>query len=203
MGILVANNIKFHEPKRNISGELDIVLREPDGTLFLGEIKSFYNYNATKEICGNKTVVGKPKTSQLLQILIYVDLCQELNILQYGKLVYYARDSAARKEFDITIKLDNKGSKRPVVDGKMDYRFTLEDIYSRYALLDEYLATKTLPERDYDAIYDKEMIEKLYELGEIGETNYTKWSKKPSTNPIGHWMCNPTYCPYRSICDKQ
>lgn len=203
MGIWVANNVKFHDPVRNISGEVDVILKEPDGTLYAVEAKSFYGYNATKEICGNKTTVGRPKTSQLLQTLIYVDLCQELDILQYAKMVYYARDSAARKEFDVTIKKDNKGNKRPVVDGVMDYRFTIDDIYKRYELIDHYLQSKTLPPRDYEAIYDEEKVEKLYELGEISDTNYSKWKKKPSINPIGHWMCNSLYCPYRDLCDKE
>ena len=55
-----------------------------------------------------------------------------------GKLVYIARDSCERKEFDITIEEDFDGSTYPCVDGMMWKIFTVESIYERYKTLQNY-----------------------------------------------------------------
>jgi Holliday junction resolvase-like predicted endonuclease len=197
MGIWVANNVRFYDVNRNISGELDVILKEPDGTLFFVEVKSFASYQATKHICGNKSVKGKPKDNQLLQALIYADLCKELNLIQYGKMIYYARDSGQRREFNISLTNDN-GLKRPVVEGTVDYRFTMEDIYERYALLQSYVNSKQLPPRDYELEWGTEKVEIRNGLGEIAKTNYEKWKKSPVKYPIGDWNCKR--CPWLLTC---
>jgi hypothetical protein len=198
MGILVGNNIKFYDAKRNISGELDVVLQDPESSKLFGvEVKSFYGYNATKEVCGNTKVVGHPKTSQLLQTLIYVDLCKDLGILDYFKLVYYARDSAHRKEFDVTV-IDDNGQTRPVVDGVVDYRFTMENVYSRYKTLKSHIESNTIPPRDYSIAFSPEKVKQLYELGEVSETAMKEYKRNPAKNPVSNWQCN--YCPVRKHC---
>lgn len=197
MGIWVANNVKFYDTERNLSGELDVVLSEPDGTLFGAEIKSFYGYNATKDIMGNKSAIGKPKTSQLLQCLVYVDLCKRLNIIQYFKMVYYARDSASRKEFDIGLLQDGEFL-RPTINNVIDYRFTMEDIYDRYEELAEYVRTNQTPPRDFDLVWDADKVNQRYAIGEVAETKFQKWQKKPTQNPIGDWQCR--YCGYTQHC---
>lgn len=199
MGIWVANNVKFYDKEKNISGELDVVVRDTEGKLVCCEIKSFSGYNATKEIMGNKSVAGHPKTSQLLQCLIYVDLCQKLGILDYAKLVYYSRDSALRREFDVVL-IDEGDTKRPVIDGAIDYRFTMKDIYKRYEELDEYIKNDIMPPRDYEMIYPKEKILKLNSVGEIAKTKFADWQKNPEKNPIGSWHCS--YCGFKSFCSN-
>lgn len=198
MGIWVGNNIKFYDKQRNISGELDCVIRDP-GTneLICVEVKSVAGYNANKEVFGNKSTPGGPKTSQLLQTLIYVDQCTPLGINHF-KMVYYSRDGADRREFNIDL-IDDNGVKRPTIDGKVDYRFTMEDVYSRYSQLKEYLQTGELPPRDYEAEYTPEKIDRLYQLGEIGETAFVQYKKNPEKHPIGHWMCK-RYCAFYKTC---
>jgi CRISPR/Cas system-associated exonuclease Cas4 (RecB family) len=197
MGIWVANNVKFYEEKHNVSGELDVVLSEPDGTLFGVECKSFYGYQATRDIIGNKHITGKPKTSQLLQTLVYVDLCRRLGIIQYFKMIYYARDSAARKEFDIALIQDGEHL-RPTIDGVIDYRFTIQDIYDRYDQLAAHIKNNDLPPRDFGLVWDNEKVEERRALGEVSDTAYKDWQKKPDKNPIGDWQCR--YCPYAQVC---
>ena len=200
MGIWVANNVKFYDPERNISGEVDVVLTEPDGTLYVVEVKSFYGYMATRDICGNKKIVGKPKTSQLLQALIYVDLGRRLGLYDYVKMVYYARDSASRNEFDIRL-LEDGELLRPTINGVIDYRFTMDDIYVRFEELDNYIKQDEIPPRDYDVVYDPDKVKQLYAVGDIGKTSFEKWKKSPSKNPIGDWQCK--YCGFSKFCWKE
>lgn len=199
MGIWVGNNIKFYDKEKNISGELDVVLSEPDGTLYGAEIKSFSGYSATKEVIGNTKFPGKPKISQMLQTLIYVDLCKRLGILQYFKMIYYARDSGERTEYDIGLVQDGEYL-RPTINDEIDYRFTMQDIYDRYNELDFYMENKTLPPRDYSISWSAEQVEEAHQAGEITEAKYLKYKKSPSKNPIGNWQCN--YCAYKEVCWK-
>jgi hypothetical protein len=201
MGIWVANNIKFYDPDRHISGEIDVILTEPDGKLFGVEVKSFAGYKATKEIMGNAHTQGHPKTSQLLQTLIYIDLCKKLKMIEYFKIVYYARDSGDRREFDVSI-IEDGEHKRPTINGIIDYRFTMQDIYDRYTELDHYLENNLLPPRDYSNAWPAERIEEEYKAGEVSKTKYLGWKKSPSKNPVGDWQCTPKYCPFYSNCWK-
>lgn len=206
MGIWIDNNIRFYDKAHNLSGELDAVLRDPtSGELFGVEVKSFYGYQGKKQIMGNKSQAGAPKTAQMLQCLLYVYFCKRLfdeGVLPYEithfKLVYYARDSSARRSFDLSIQ-DINGMLRPTVDNVVDYRFTIQDILNRYLQMAEYMKNgENPPPRDYEKAYSIEKVEKLNALGEISKTAYEKWVKSPAKNPIGDWQC--AYCPYQKFC---
>lgn len=198
MGIWVGNNIKFYDKENDISGEIDCMIRDLEtGELVCTEIKSFYGYKATKDICGNKSQEGRPKTSQLLQSLIYVDLGRRTGQFNYVKMIYYARDSANRAEFDIKLIQDNEVW-RPTINGVIDYRFTMEDIYSRYQELNIYLNNDKIPPRDYEISWDAEKIEKEFLLGNVAKTTYEDWKKNPKKNTIGDWNCR--YCGFCNIC---
>jgi len=196
MGLWVANNVEFYDPVKKISGEIDVILCDPSerSKLYGVEVKSFYGYQGTKEVCGNKSTQARPKTSQLMQTLIYADQFPELD---YFKMIYYARDSANRNEFDITITNDG-GVRRPTIDGIIDHRFSMEDIYSRYRELDEYIEAQVMPPADYELHWDAEKVEQRNSLGEVAKTRYADWKKNPSRNPMGDWQCS--YCRYKNIC---
>jgi hypothetical protein len=197
MGIWVANNVKFYDKERNISGEVDVVLAEPDGTLYGVEAKSFYGYMATRDLLGNKKIQGRPKTSQLLQTLVYVDLCKRLGIIEYFKMVYYARDSAGRTEFDIGLLQDGEHL-RPTVDDVIDYRFTMEDIYDRYAELAEYVEKKEPPPQDFEKTWDHDKVKLRRDVGDVSKSAFEKWQRSPGKYPIGDWQCR--YCNYAGEC---
>jgi hypothetical protein len=203
MGIWVANNVEFYDAKHNISGEIDCIIRIPGWDPFLVECKSYYGYAATKQICGNKSTVPRPKTSQMLQTLIYVDQFKEY--FNYAKMIYYARDSASRNEFDIALIEDASQPARgilhrPTVNGIADVRFHLEDIYDRYKLLEQYVNAKEIPPADYEIVWSPEKVYARQALGEIAKTTFEKWQKKPQQNAIGDWNCS--FCKYRNICWK-
>lgn len=196
MGIWVGNNIKFYDQKRNVSGELDCIIRDPEtGNLICIEVKSFYGYNATKELIGNKSQDGKPKDAHLMQLLIYLD--QTKDVIDHGKLIYYARDSADRTEF--TIKLVKDADKtRFAINGKIDYRFTLDDVYDRYQQLANYVCSDELPPREFELVWGPEKVEEQFAAGEISKSAYEKWQKNPGKNPIGNWECR--WCSFSKAC---
>lgn len=201
MGIWEANNIKFYNRDYNLSGEIDVILKEPDTkTPFIVEVKSFAGYYATKEIIGSKKGgEGHPKTSQLLQTLIYLYECKHL--FPYAKMIYYARDSGSRREFNISLEQellpDGQVLTRPVVDGIMDFRFTLEDVYARYKQLATHVENKTIPPADYQKVWSPEKVEQRKLLDEISKNAYEAWQKGKEN--IGDWQCQK-YCPYSDLC---
>lgn len=195
MGIWVDNNLKFYWPEYNISGEVDCILRDPTtAELVLVECKSMYGYNAHRDICGNTKQAGKPKTSQMLQLCIYLKFLKEF--FSYGKLVYYSRDDAHRAEFDIRLKEESPNCTRIYINDTPDKRFYVENILNRYTELNQYLSMNAVPAADYEWQYSDEKIEKLYEIEEIGKTKYQDWKKGKEI--IGDWQCR--WCQYHPIC---
>jgi CRISPR/Cas system-associated exonuclease Cas4 (RecB family) len=207
MGIWVDNNVKFIMPEYNVSGELDALLREPDGTLYGVEVKSFYGYNAEKEIFGNKSQIGKPKMSQLLQTLIY---CYNFrDRLPYFRMAYFARDSVKRRTFKVELHQQN-GKHYPKIEGQVWYQFSVEDILARYKRLQEYIDKKEIPPNDYELQYPPDKIIDLHSKGKIAKTTFETWEKqqkaiakgKMPANPeqIGDWQCS--YCAFKNVCWK-
>lgn len=198
MGIWVANNVKFYIPDINVSGELDVILREPDGTLYVGEVKSFYGYNATKEIMGNRSQRPRPKLNNLLQTLLYTWHFRDE--FPYSRLVYFARDSTDRRTFKVEVKEDEDGVFWPVVEGEVLKYFSVNDIIDRYKLLQKHVDDNIVPERDFEIRYSDEKIQRYGRLEIIGKTKFKKWQEgKLKKNEIpGDWQCS--YCDYKHHC---
>jgi len=197
MGIWEGSNIKYFDEEHSISGELDCLVRDSkSGELICAELKSIYGYNATRDVIkGTRTIVPKPKVANLLQLLLYVDFFKDK--VSYGKLVYYARDSAARREYDVTIREDSStGLKYPVVDGVVDPRFTVNDIYKRYEMITECVKRNELPSLHYEKIWDDAKIQHRFKIGEVSKTAMETYTKKGT--PIGDWNCS--YCAYEKVC---
>lgn len=199
MGIWVDNNVKFVDYENNISGELDAILAEPpDGQLYLAEVKSFYGYNAKKELFGDKRTKGYPKMGQLLQVLVYLNFFEDKG-LPYGRMVYFARDSVDRKTFKIELSHEDNTT-YPKVDGVVLRSFSVQDILARYKQLQHYITMKSVPPNDFELQYPNTKIEDYYSKGKIGKTKYDTWKKGKlkKYEYIGDWECN--YCKYKNIC---
>lgn len=197
MGIWHASSVRFTNAEYNISGELDAVLVEPDGTLYGAEIKSFYGYYAAKEICGNKWKAGKPKDSHLLQTLVY--LYHFRGRLPYFRIIYFARDEVKRKTFKI--ELHQEGDLfYPKVDGIVDRRFTVNDVLARYKELDAYVKSGEIPPVDFELQYSDAKIEDFFAKGKVSKTKYNAWKagKLKPYEHIGDWQCS--YCPFKAVC---
>ncbi len=201
MGIWVENNIKFYWPQYNLSGEVDTILAEPStGDLFGVEVKTFYGYDAHKNILGNKSIAGFPKESHLMQTILYAYYWRES--LKYFKLVYFARDDVKRREFNIGL-VDEGNKTYPVVDGAVYRKWSVQDLLSRYKSLQAFIDNETLPPRDYELIWSQERVEKENQLGNISKTAYLQFQrdvKKGRTTAIGDWRCR--YCNFKSFCWK-
>jgi len=214
MGIWVDNNVEFQTSEFGfpIKGELDCILSEPpDGKQYLVEVKSFYGFDATKEIMGNYAKKGAPKISQLLQTLIYVYLFRKQ--FYCGRMVYMARDETSNRR-TFKIELEQEGETFwPKVDGEVLKWFSVNDIFRRYRTLQDYINKDELPPRDFEMNWSDEKIEDFYKKGKISESKYkehqsnlrvkdgTSRMKNPQVKTIGCWECR--YCPYMSKCYNQ
>lgn len=195
MGIWVDNSIKFYDAENNISGEIDCIVRNPEtNQLLVIENKTFWNYQATKEIVGNTWQKGKPKDQHLMQLMIYLD--QLKGQIDEGRLTYEARDSAKKAEFVIKLREKN-GETFALVDGTLYTDFSLEDVYRRFRELKQYHLSKVPPPRDYQLEYTDEQIEQLWQDKQLSKTKYEAWQKK-GVRP-GDWLCNG-YCPWTHVC---
>jgi hypothetical protein len=199
MGIWVANNVKFRDEENRISGELDVVLIEPETAQQYGvEVKTFYGYQAEKELFGNYKNPGFPKMSQLLQTLTYVNYWKDKGI-PFFRMAYFARDSVKRTTFKV--ELQKEGNiLYPKVDGEVIREFTMGDVLSRYKELKGYVDSKIVPPNDYELQYSDVKIEDFYKKGKIAKTKYEDYKKGKlgKHEYIGDWNCS--YCAYKAVC---
>lgn len=204
-GPWLANSVKFVDTQRYISGEIDIIVQDPDDfSKHIVEVKTFYGYEAKKRIVGNSKVKPSPKDPNLLQAMIYND--QFSDQIDGTCLVYFARDDHSRQQFNIKL-VEIDGRRYPEISTKwrgsnykyVDKRISIEGIYERYETLLEHLQKKELPPADYKHNYTKEEIEQMYEAGDLSKTAYTNYQSNPEKNPCGYFMCQK-YCGYRTQC---
>ena len=210
MGLWLGNNIKFYDPKHFVSGELDAIIKNPDtGGSILAEVKSYYGYDANKEICGTKKPPrpGNPKINHFLQTVIYkynfmdkVDEC---------RIYYVERGDGHRVEFEVGLTPEGE-TFRPYwkqIDGpywatysseKAIQPFTVDDINARFIKLAELIKKRELPQPDYNEFFTDEEIEWRWTHGEMGKTKYEDWKKKKE--PVENWVCG--YCSWRDQCRK-
>jgi len=197
-GIYVDNSIKFYDEEYNVSGEIDVLLTEPDGLIYPAEIKSAYGYYAEKEIMGNMKQRGQPKMGQLLQLLIY--LWKFKDQFPYGRMVYFFRDSTKRRTFKV--ELEQQGNiLYPKVEGQVIKTFSVNDILARYKELQHHIDNEIVPEKDYELQYPEAKIHDFAKKGKIGKTKYQNFlkGKLKDYEYLGDWNCRG-YCPYSRIC---
>ena len=208
MGIWVGNSVRWYDEEYNLSGELDVILREPDTGLNYGvEVKSFYGYFMESELFGNKSKIGFPKMNHVLQTLVYQ---YEFANLDHFDIVYLGRDKARRISFRAelipdTIEDAATGEEeiihRPAINGKAIMDFTMEDLLGRFVALDKAVKDRDPPGRDYELKYSKEKIGKIREAGQLSTLKYNKFLKCKSPTNVdwpGDWQCR--YCNFEGIC---
>lgn len=199
-GVWVGNNVKFYDEVRNISGEVDLVVKDPMGKLVGIEIKSYYGYYAEKEIEGSRQKAGMPKMNQFIQTLIYAD--QFRDSIDYFQMYYMHRGFGRRKGYFVEALPDELEDgtiiHRPMLNGKPIMSFTMEDIYKRVEILDDCIKNNILPPRDFEQYYDDKRIAKDYKNKKLAKNKYDAFKKK-GERP-GDWNCS--YCAYSTLCAK-
>jgi hypothetical protein len=182
----------------------------PDNSYVAGMIsvhncKTLYGYYATAEVMGTRTKPGFPKMSQLLQAFTYVDWFKET--IGGFKMAYLARDSMARREFNIEFheeETELAGQKEvlvyPVVDRQVFPKFTLNGIYDRFKLVWDHYEQKQMPGRDYKLYYTVEEMEERVRQGLVGKTKLAAFqrNKKALKNRKADWRC--AYCNHLTTC---
>jgi len=199
MGIWENNSVRWEDKDRNLSGEFDVILREGD-QLYGVECKSFYGYYANKQILGHwegrgrnkRFIKGRPKDEHLMQAALYC--AHTRGTLAGFKIFYVSRDATDMGEFDITV--DDKGT--IYIDGVAETRFTINDIYDRYANVNEYVKNDELPEKDFEYKPSDERVEELAQRGVVSATALKNHQSKKQS--YRDWHCS--YCNYRDYCQN-
>lgn len=193
IGALVESGTKFEIKNYNVFGKLDAIIKVEDEEIGL-EVKSIgSNKYAVNSIFGSPWNEPAPKWPHLLQTLVYCYAFRER--ISKFIILYIRRDTGETKEFTVSI-VSEKDTLYPVIDGKIDKRYTLADLLSRYSELQSYLEKSQVPPRDFIKIYPKSIIPQYVKLGIISK----KQSENYKTTPFGDFECR--YCGYVNICDR-
>ena len=206
-GIWEANNVKFEYD--GVSGEIDIAIRPlntnvtpPQEEEYIVECKSCSGYYVNKEVYGywegrgekRSYIKGKPKDQHLLQAAIYAHV-GKVKGFKGAIILYISRDESALAEFLVTI--DDEGS--IFINGDRETRYRIQDIFSRYNLLRNYIETSELPDRDYKPEYTDAEVEHLFKTKVISKTAYEKHTSRKEL------YCDTecSYCPFKLKCLDQ
>lgn len=197
MGIWENNSVRWEDKARNLSGEFDVILREGDRK-YGAECKSFYGYYANKQILGHwegrgaakRFVYGRPKDEHLMQAAIYAD--QTRGDLEGFKLFYCSRDENKFQEFNI--KVNDQGI--IFINGRPEPRFNINDVYRRYAELEQAIASGTIPAKDYTWKLTDERVEQLFSRGDLSKSAYEAHTSNKEKASDFH--CN--YCDFKDYC---
>ena len=197
MGLWENNSVRWEDKFRNLSGEYDIVLKEGD-RMYGVEVKSFYGYYANKQILGHwsgrgankRFIPGRPKDEHLMQASIYA--AHSRGDLEGFKLFYVSRDNNQLQEFNIKVDEENK----IYINGNLETRFTMDDVYSRYAQLKEHDDGNVMPPREFVYKPDDARVEQLHARGDISDSAFKKHKEKKEQYTDFH--CS--YCSYRDYC---
>jgi len=216
-GVCVEGHRKFLIPigsKLFLSGELDGIFKIQDQLIGV-EIKSVSGYIAERDIFGTAAqrkngTKGAPKWQHLLQTAVYA--WHYRKIIPSFKILYFMRGSSIRTEFYVeAVENESTGDFDILVDGR-SVGLTIGNIVKRYEELGAKLESNTLPDREFDILYDDEKMNLLSKRNLLNKTNKIAWDKywervqDSSSRQIkrpedGDFECN--FCPYKKLCYDQ
>jgi len=197
-GIWLDNSVKFFNDDIKLSGEIDILIKEPEtDDLVIVELKTTAGYYSWKEISGNKSTKGKAKPAHLLQLMLY--LYEYRAQVKKGVLFYINLENKQKKQFVIELHAED-GKHFPIIDGKLYKNFSVQDIHARYKEVQGHIDRNELPKCDFVKVFTPEQVELQHTRGEIAKTKYENYKRNSVKYPIGNWECQ--YCNYREYCEK-
>lgn len=196
-GLKVERQVKFEYqmgPEVLVSGKVDLIVWPPDVMHRVGvEYKSGYGYYFSQQVIGNSKHVGKPKVENVLQVMLYLDALRDI---PYFVMPYIDRGEMDWKEHIVSLSAaSNMIHRLAIINGMPNQDMNLAAIYRRYRQLAEYVATKTLPDRDYELQYDSAKVDRLHSAGLLSKSKYEKHQQG---KVVGDWEC--AYCPFRAKC---
>lgn len=216
-GIYASSNDKFIYPNHSlISGEIDIVIKEPDGSYSVVEMKTYSsaNYQAFKGLSGAAGrgikfpyVRPSPKITNLMQSHIYLHALSEISKVYLLYLDRAAGGPEKNIQFEITNYETPEGNfpevtvKRPWSNEPIVYveeRFNIESILGGYEHLHEHVTTSTLPIPTYKIKMTDEEVLAANANDELSKTKFEAWQRNPERYPISDWQCS--WCGYLNQC---
>lgn len=227
-GIWVTNSLKWSIPEYFLSGEVDIVIRDPEtDEVIILESKTYSssNYDAKVELCGgrkrDKSIrIPTPKVQNVMQSALYLHYFSkpENGGVKRVLLTYFDRACGGpenNREFWVSLNpvTINNETKTYIhidtvdIDGNShSYDMpgvTMEGVFDRYMELINALreSKEAPPPPDYMHIYPKEKVLEYWSQDKISKTKYEKWESNPNKYPIGDWQCS--YCGYKTLCKMQ
>jgi hypothetical protein len=185
---------KFFDEKYEISGRLDGVFNYNGRKIGL-EIKSIGGNNnwINNQIWGSRWNEPSPKWQNLFQTLVYCYAFRDE--IDEFILLYIRRDTCEIKEFLISIQ-PKDGKIYPCIDGKIDERFSIDDILERYKILREFVDKEELPPREFMKTYNAKDISTYVKLGVLSKNQGEKFKEEP----FGDFECR--FCGYSEMCDR-
>ena len=213
-GIYAGSNMKFNYPAFPlISGEIDILVKEPDGSLSVIENKTYNGslYQVQKKLGGSggrSPTTPTPKLGHVMQSFIYLHSLSKISKVYLTYIDRSAGDPVNQLQFDITSKTEEGiGSfahyeiQRPFgFYSETIKNFTFESILEGYRTLLKHLQDNKLPPKSYYLSMSPEEVADAHASGEVSKTKYENYLRNPERYPISSWNCS--YCNYRSQCIK-
>ena len=194
IGIWVDDDVAFKIDLEDIvvSGRLDAIYKDDDGSEVCVEYKTSDGWMFDKEVYGKKTrLKGQPKPEHVLQIMLYLEA---LKHIPYGIIFYLNRSKMETIEH--RVELDNGTA---IVNGDRT-DLTIDKIYARYREFSEYLENDIIPPCDMSPQYSPtDDIEELLSNGSVSTYDYDTWISDDILP--GHWKCK-SWCAYRDECIK-
>ena len=216
-GVYAASNEKFVFPGHPlISGEIDILVKEPDESFAVIENKTFSgcNYQGLKSLSGSPGrgtkfpyLKPKPKISHLMQSHIYLHAISGISKVYLTYIDRAAGSPSNNFQFDITNYQTDEGnfplvtterawSNEPI--SYVEESFTIESIINGYEFLHEHVVANVLPDPTYRIILSDEEVERGFIDGDISKTKYEMWQKNKEKYPCSDWQCG--WCSYLKQC---
>lgn len=203
MGIYLDNSVKIVDNELGISGEIDILHKNPeDNSIEVTECKTYngsFSY-VTSEVLGTDKEPPKPKDSYLLQCVTYLLILRKYNISKIN-LIYLDRSVSKiwnHKQF--LIYLDgNKIYYDTYFKNKLitieEDRFTIDNILEKNQVLFELLESDYVPDPDYKLMYTLESLKEDHSKGLITTTEFNKVMKgNKDVSEVCSWQC--AYCKF-------
>jgi len=138
-----------------------------------------------------------PKEANVLQVMLYLDHFKER--LKRFFLIYLDRGDGSNHEFEMT--LDTEGY--PVIDGEVDKKYSVQNIYTRFDELKLYLDSDQVPPPDFEAMMSDERVEELHAAKRLSKKAYDghqRWKNdEQGGRRASYFMCGG-YCPYELKC---
>lgn len=191
-GIWIDSEVSFWVPEYYLKGRIDCFVRMDDGSrAAMGtELKTTWSYGSKGTIECKVGTKPWPKWDHIIQCALYH--WHYRRFANHWQLVYMARDSGNARSHTVLTMEDNRISVNGEIVG-----FTIDHILERLHKLGVQLQGAEPPGRDFELVWDRDVLAAMANAGELGKTDTDKVRKGHKVLK-GDWQC--AYCEYGKLC---